>query len=803
MDDLYDGTREERIQRLIKLILALKVVESSSAQVIAEFATPINIPLLSLRCETYKSLDKVDVAYVKINPDIGQMEMLDQDPLHVLLVIDVSGSMSTNVTTADKENDGFTILDIVKHAASTIVESLNGNHTVTLISFSSNAKTIFSDLAMITSDNKKIAHDAIKALRPQGATNLWGGLSRALQSISELKNEDIDRATRMRSEIMIFTDGMSNRNPTQGIMKEFRDYAVENNITDDMFTIRTFGFGYSLDSELLENLAKYGRGTFNFIPDASFVGTIFIHAVADMLSGVPVKNVRLHLVGAKGFRNIHSVEEQNPKDKNYIMGLKAPVVIRRRNKTIMVEIPLGNVGSGQIKDILIKRPAFKRLYVSYINCRTGEKVSLPALAMPTQKYTSDMKTVLACELRTSFCDLLSQVLASARTTNSGYNTSTRIINLKESEKLVHQFTEHWGDVIGEGFENFEISDDDEESASNDLEEQFDIDDLCGDVDEEKNDTKPKPMEEKKVERNVNKRAVLLQQGILSDLKGQVSEAVSREDWFKRWGIYYLRSLRFAHQTQYKNNFKDEGIKQYGGEAFATQVERVNKVFDSLPPPEPSARRYGSTRGASSRTHRVVNMSAYNNSRGPCFGPSTQVLVLDGQEERLVPCSELRRGDMIVTGLTRDVCRIRCVIETFASDYIPVVHFENYNFSITPWHPVNVTGKWSFPAVIADENGNGRLRMVSRVYNFILEKEYSDHTILLDGRYPSVLLGHGLKDDAEVLNHAYFASYDRVAHDLSRMQGWNEGYIKLNALNCIDRNPKSGLVVGLVGPLNVE
>jgi len=197
------------------------------------------------------------------------------------------------------------------------------------------------------------------------------------------------------------------------------------------------------------------------------------------------------------------------------------------------------------------------------------------------------------------------------------------------------------------------------------------------------------------------------------------------------------------------------------------------------------------------------MSAYNNSRGPCFGPETRVLVLDGQEEKLVPCSELRRGDKIVTGLTRDVGRIRCVIETFAYDYIPVVHFENYNVSLTPWHPVNIMGIWSFPADIADKNGNGYLRTVSRVFNFILEEETVDHTVLLDGRFPSVLLGHGLTDDAEVLNHAYFANYGRVVRDLSRMQGWDEGYIKLNALNCIDRDPKSGRVAGLMGPLSVE
>merc|ERR1719431_1166737 len=129
--------------------------------------------MLSLRCDLFNTIDNVEAAYVQIKPDILQMEKLDQDPLHILLLVDVSGSMQTPVTTADKEEDGFTILDIVKHAANTIVKSLGANHNVTLISFSSNARMILRNIAMSTSGNKKRAHDAIKSLRPQGATNLW------------------------------------------------------------------------------------------------------------------------------------------------------------------------------------------------------------------------------------------------------------------------------------------------------------------------------------------------------------------------------------------------------------------------------------------------------------------------------------------------------------------------------------------------------------------------------------------------------------------------------------------------------
>ena len=50
------------------------------------------------------------------------------------------------------------------------------------------------------------------------------------------------------------------------------------------FTVNTFGFGYNLDSDLLLDLAVAGGGNYAFIPDASFVGTVFVHAVSNELS---------------------------------------------------------------------------------------------------------------------------------------------------------------------------------------------------------------------------------------------------------------------------------------------------------------------------------------------------------------------------------------------------------------------------------------------------------------------------------------------------------------------------------------
>ena len=38
-------------------------------------------------------------------------------------------------------------------------------------------------------------------------------------------------------------------------------------------------FGYNLDSKLSDSIATLGNGLSNFIPDASFIGTIFCNAL--------------------------------------------------------------------------------------------------------------------------------------------------------------------------------------------------------------------------------------------------------------------------------------------------------------------------------------------------------------------------------------------------------------------------------------------------------------------------------------------------------------------------------------------
>jgi len=98
------------------------------------------------------------------------------------------------------------------------------------------------------------------------------------------------------------------------------------------------------------------------------------------------------------------------------------------------------------------------------------------------------------------------------------------------------------------------------------------------------------------------------EALIEDMDGQTSEAFSKMEFFLKWGRHYIPSLMLAHKLEQCNNFKDPGVQFYGGQLFHSVQEEADNVFDSLPPPKPTACRAS----VGSRSATPVNMTAYNN-----------------------------------------------------------------------------------------------------------------------------------------------------------------------------------------------
>lgn len=215
-------------------------------------------------------------------------------PLDICCVLDVSGSMQVDATVkntdGETESHGLTVLDIVKHAVRTTISTLGPNDRLSLVAYNGSARVVHPMYAM-TDALKRKSKDLLDGLTAGGQTNIWHGLMTGMETLSagaggsesKTSGGDVGRASSRVKAVLLFTDGVPNVIPTRGHIHTLQRY-VEKNIGNRPDVIHTFGFGYKLDSELLDQLAIEGRGGFHFIPDSSFVGTIFVNALANLLS---------------------------------------------------------------------------------------------------------------------------------------------------------------------------------------------------------------------------------------------------------------------------------------------------------------------------------------------------------------------------------------------------------------------------------------------------------------------------------------------------------------------------------------
>ncbi|KAI0453712.1 U-box domain-containing protein [Xylaria acuta] len=228
---------------------------------------------------TIHPIESKDGILVRVQPPIQPLDSnIDHIPCDIVLAIDVSGSMDESApapATANGEKSehlGLSILDLTKHAARTIVSTLNEGDRLGIVTFSYGA-TVVQELVPMTKAHKEEVNTKIGLMRAGGSTNLWSGINGGLKLF---QSGDAGGGV---PALMVLTDGQPNyMSPPQGYVKKLRSLGPLS------ATINTFGFGYGIDSGLLKSIAEVGSGNYAFIPDAGMIGTVFVHAVAHLQS---------------------------------------------------------------------------------------------------------------------------------------------------------------------------------------------------------------------------------------------------------------------------------------------------------------------------------------------------------------------------------------------------------------------------------------------------------------------------------------------------------------------------------------
>ncbi|KAL9126207.1 MAG: hypothetical protein Q9217_004714, partial [Psora testacea] len=277
----------------------------------------------NLDLELYQQREEEKIV-ISVRPPREPSESTRHVPCDIVLVIDVSGSMNSEAPVQDKERDGYTILDLAKHAARVALEDLDDNDRFGLVIFSNRAK-IEQELVYMTRKGKKEALEHIDELCAYGSTNLWDGISTGIKLFN---GQSPNRA----SGIMVLTDGQPNQHPPKGYVYQLQNMSLPG-------SIHTFGFGYSIESGLLKSIAEVGGGNYAFIPDASMLGTMIIHAVENLQSTFAT-SATLAITTCEGLEIAQTVgnyvqsEDKNPDHP----------------KTNLI-VPLGNLQYGQPRDV--------------------------------------------------------------------------------------------------------------------------------------------------------------------------------------------------------------------------------------------------------------------------------------------------------------------------------------------------------------------------------------------------------------------------------------------------------------------
>ena len=728
-----------------------------------EASSTENVPTLSV--EVHSNCEEGGDSAVSIRIDVPELPGgATRQPVDICCAVDISGSMQqlAKYETDDgtMKDDGLSILDIVKHGVKTIMHTLEDQDRLAIVAFNANATTVLP-LTHMTTEGRQAATVALEELRPSGKTNIWDGLLHGMNCLrgvptsttAEVAEEEAAHEPTRRQAVMLLTDGQPNVQPPRGHIVELQNY--KDQYTGFDFQLNTFGFGYSLDSKLLVDLAVAGHGTYAFIPDAIILGTVFVNSVANFTS-MYSQDATLNLLpraGAtfsdNGTKAVHGDFEASAESWG-------------------VAVHLGPLQHGQARECVASMtiPSGTKPYLDAVLTFAGpdeQRVRVEATAA-TRVASSRSNTAW---LRSQ---IVSKTNEAIRLAENGSG--------KEAVALVQDLQEELEAGIAAS-----------EGSEENIELKMLHSDVAGRLSKAFRGKKRFDRWGKHYLRALVRSHQLIQCTNFMDpgLQGYGGEHFRQErskgdEVFvalpapvpagKSLSIQEMKSILGSmgqSTTGSRATLEAQIASLRGGGGAAPAAPAVRQNIPRRPPsPKPDMRTY------------------YAGAGGGCFGSSsivTVVLANGNTVDRKV--SDVQPGDEVIVS-DGTTARVLCVAEVtrragFKQD---MMHLPDCGLVISAGHPVQMRGKWQKP-----RNAEG-FEYVSTatsdsVWNFVLNRS---HSLLVNG-ISCVTWGHNLEDPE--LYHGFYGT-QRIVDALSQLQGWEVGKVCIGSW----MRDQSGSVVGL-------
>jgi hypothetical protein len=589
---------------------------------------------------------------------------------NIIFVIDISGSMDIIASPVNEngESDDLSRLNLACHSINTIIQSLEENDEVGIISFNNCAYTKLI-MTKMNDNGKTLAKMVIDNLQAAGSTNIYDGLKKAFEMLETVKNDN-------NNSIVLLTDGIANINPENGILNTL----ISNYDVTKMkpFSLNTFGFSYDINSELLKEIADNYNGIFGFIPECSMVGTVFVNFLANLLI--------THLINIK-------------------------LEITYADNTIET-INTGAILYGSSRDFILETDKHIKSFDLYYKNNKIDYTLVP--------YVYNDDNYVNNKTRLSIIKIIKEYYL----VNNIYKDNDEIVKILDN----------YYDSINKTYGTTNIF------VKNYIKDYIDPD-------------------------------VVYNNYGVNNNSAQIKLAISKKDYYNKWGKHYLTSLMYGYERQLCINFKDYGIQNFLTPTFETTRNKIENIFCNIPPPTPKVIRKTTTR--------INSMENYYRTDSVCFDGEGTVYMADNTSKLV---KELKKDDEILT-MNNKTAKIVCIIKQKIYSNADICHVNG--MYITPYHPIFIYNKWSFPK----DHFKIETKLISILYNIVLD---SNHTILINF-IPVITLGHDFKYN-NVTKHEYFGS-NKVIDDLKEFDGYNEGLIECNKMVGL-RDPDTNNIVKL-------
>ncbi|MDE5755611.1 MAG: von Willebrand factor type A domain-containing protein, partial [Clostridia bacterium] len=238
-----------------------------------DYSTPENDELLAINASMFDCPYNGEKKLLRIGLTSKKVE-IESVRNNIVLLLDVSGSMS-----------GATKIDLMKKAMIQMVQNLNSDDTISIVTYSDKTRVVIDGMTM--SENASEIERKINDLRADGGTNGSGGIQKAYEIAKSHFIEDGN------NRVILATDGDFNigiRNT--GELKEF----IASKRNDGIY-LTCIGLGNNGDysSSTMEALSKSGNGYWGYIHNMEDAKKLLVDDLASTIITI-AKDVKAKIV---------------------------------------------------------------------------------------------------------------------------------------------------------------------------------------------------------------------------------------------------------------------------------------------------------------------------------------------------------------------------------------------------------------------------------------------------------------------------------------------------------------------------